>query len=266
MFSLQNGRAFAYGARHELSLWGAELEETFTEATVGQRTILLVEEERVIRSHSLVGHSITTLISLFLFSLCLLCLVKKWTHCPRKLSSIEGRVWLEVKRLPLWLLVWRTLGPRVYSMCQLDRQSNWNTSEESWHGVQCWPKTTQPVFQELSTDLLHSEKGPGSLSRSNIQHYLCVSRTLFSPIFPPKSKSSENLLVTDLVTNIMCYYRDPAPVCLAVSLFLCLLLSPVFSFKLQCVLGLDSPRTSYFKIYINNVCTFFYKIAHTLLA
>lgn len=156
--------------------------------------------------------------------------------------------------------------PRVYAMCQLDCQSSWSALEESWHGVQCWPKTTQPVFQELSTDLFHSEKGPGSLSRSNIQHHLCVSPTLFSPIFPPKSKSSENLMVTDLVTNIMWYYRDPAPVCLTASLFLCLLLSPIFSFKLQCVLGLDRPRTSYFKIYINNVCTFFCKTAHTLLA
>ena len=69
MFSLQNGRAFEYGARHELSLWEAELEETFTEATVGQRIILLVAQERVIRSHPLVGHSIPTSISLFLFSL-----------------------------------------------------------------------------------------------------------------------------------------------------------------------------------------------------
>lgn len=137
-------------------------------------------------------------------------------------------------------------------------------------GIMAWSSVlTQnysACFQELSTDLFHSEKGPGSLSRSNIQHHLCVSQTLFSPIFPPKSKSSENLMVTDLVTNIMWYYREPAPVCLAASLFLCLLLSPIFSFKLQCVLGLDRPRTSYFKIYINNVCTFFCKTAHTLLA
>lgn len=44
LFFLQNGRVFACGARHELSFWGVEMEESFTEV-VGQRTILFVAEE-----------------------------------------------------------------------------------------------------------------------------------------------------------------------------------------------------------------------------
>ena len=67
-----------------------------TEATMRQRAILFVAKERAIRSHPLAGRSIPASVSLFLFSLFLHCLLKKWAHCPRKLSSIEGGVWLEV--------------------------------------------------------------------------------------------------------------------------------------------------------------------------
>ena len=74
------------------------------------------------------------------------------------------------------------------------------------HGTEfsAGPKLLSLFFKSFPlTSHIRNKKGPGSLSRSNIQHYLCVCQTLFSPIFPPKSKSSEDLLVTDLVPTIM---------------------------------------------------------------